>query len=51
MLVVSGREVRTRRPVVNDPDYGLIKVFVYEYWDDVRFGLRVLFTISSIYIV
>lgn len=51
-VVVVVAQVRTRRRRwVNDPGSGLTKVLVHEYWDDVRFGSRGSFTISSVHVV
>ncbi|CAL1673980.1 unnamed protein product [Lasius platythorax] len=51
-VVVVVAQVRTRRRRwVNDPGSELTKVLVHEYWDDVRFGSRGSFTISSIHVV
>lgn len=51
-VIVVVAQVRTRRRRwVNDPGSELTKVLVHEYWDDVRFGSRGSFTISSIHVV
>lgn len=46
-MVASAHATTT---VVNDPGSELIKVLVHEYWDDVRFGFRGSFTISSVHV-
>lgn len=47
-MVASAHATTT---VVNDLGSELTKVLVHEYWDDVRFGSRGSFTISSIHVV